>query len=332
MKKRLFSGAQPSGELHIGNYLGAIENWVRYLDDYECVYSIVDYHSLTIPYSIPEMPQRVQELAMMFLACGLTPDRCILFRQSDVLEHTALSWVLSCVTTMNHLERMIQFKEKSDQHGSPNIGLFSYPILQAADILLYKAQAVPVGEDQLQHLELSRDVARKFNQRVGVDYFPDPQPLLSPAKRILGLDGKQKMSKSLNNHIALADSEEIIQKKLKSAKTDERRQRLSDPGEPNDCNVFSLHKFFSTESDLEDIAPRCRRAEIGCMDCKKILGQRMSERLTPIRERYEDWKTRPEEVEAILQDGARRARTIAQEVMGEVHELLGLQHPKFEAK
>lgn len=326
MKKRLFSGIQPSGELHIGNYLGAIQNWTRYLDDYECIYSIVDYHSLTIPYDHQAMPERILNLAMMLLACGLTPERCVLFRQSDVLEHTALSWILSCMTTVNYLERMIQYKEKAEQHGAPNIGLFSYPILQSADILLYRAGTVPVGEDQLQHLELSRDVARKFNLRVESDYFPEPQALLTPARRVLGLDGKQKMSKSLGNHIALADDEATITQKMKRAVTDTRRVRRSDPGEPNDCNVFSWHGFFSSEADRADIAPRCRSAEIGCMDCKKILIQNMNAQLEPIRARYAEWASKPAEVEEILHEGARKARAIAQETLREVHALLGLQH------
>jgi len=329
MKKRLFSGIQPSGELHIGNYLGAIQNWVRYLDDYECIYSIADYHALTVPYEIKEMPQKILDLTMMLLACGITPDRCILYRQSDVLEHTALSWILSSVTTINYLERMIQYKEKTEQHGAPNTGLFSYPILQAADILLYQAEIVPVGEDQLQHLELSRDIARKFNMRVNSEYFAEPQPLLSEAKRILGLDGKSKMSKSLNNHIALSDSDAVIAKKMKSAKTDERRQRLSDPGEPEDCNVFNLHKFYSSEEERAEIAPRCRAAEIGCRDCKDTLVNNLNASLAPIRERYEDWKQKPAEVEEILQEGAKRARAIAKQTMSEVHELLGFQHQEF---
>ncbi len=328
-RKIMFSGIQPSGELHIGNYLGAIQNWVKYMDTYDCIYSIVDYHALTVPYDTQLMPTRIQELAMMLLACGLTPERCTLFRQSDVLEHTALSWILSCVTTVNYLERMIQFKEKSEQHGSPNIGLFSYPILQSADILLYKAQAVPVGEDQLQHLELSRDVARKFNLRVEQNYFPEPEPVLSPARRILGLDGDSKMSKSKNNTIALADSKETIAQKMQRAKTDERRQRLSDPGEPEDCNVFTLHKYFSTEADREQIAPKCRSAEIGCRDCKGILVDRMDAHLAPIRESYAQWKEKPAEVEEILQAGAARARGIAQQTLSEVHELLGLPHHRL---
>ena len=324
MKKRLFSGIQPSGELHIGNYLGAVENWIKYLDSHDCIYSIVDYHALTVPYSPAEMPRRILELAAMLLACGLTPDRCILFRQSDVLEHTALAWIFSTVTPINYLERMIQFKEKSEHHSAPNTGLFSYPILQAADILLYRAEVVPVGEDQLQHLELSRDVARKFNQRVDQEYFCDPQPLLSPARRILGLDGKHKMSKSLNNHLALSDSPDTLRDKLKRAGTDERRKRRSDPGEAQDCNIFSFHTYFSTEAECAEIAPRCRSAEIGCIDCKIRVAENIAGRLEPIRERYQQWLARPEDVHAVLAQGAERARQIARHTLQEVHGLLGL--------
>lgn len=324
MKKRLFSGIQPSGELHIGNYLGAIQNWIKYLDSHECIYSIVDYHALTVPYETTAMPRRIFELAAMLLACGLTPDRCILFRQSDVPEHTALSWIFSTVTPINYLERMIQFKEKSEQHSAPNNGLFSYPILQAADILLYRAEVVPVGEDQLQHLELSRDVARKFNQRVEQEYFADPQPLLSPAKRILGLDGKSKMSKSLNNHVALSDAPEVIQEKLKRAVTDERRKRRSDPGEPTDCNIFSFHTYFSSAAEQAEIAPLCRSAEIGCIDCKSRVARNMADALAPIRERYLEWLDKPAAVQEALEQGAQQARQIARQTLQEVHQLLGL--------
>lgn len=324
MKKRLFSGIQPSGELHIGNYLGAIQNWVKYLDTHDCIYSIVDYHALTVPYPTESMPRRIFELAAMLLACGLTPDRCILFRQSEVLEHTALAWIFSTVTPINYLERMIQFKEKVEQHSTPNNGLFSYPILQAADILLYRAEVVPVGEDQLQHLELCRDVARKFNQRVNQAYFAEPQPLLSPAKRILGLDGKHKMSKSLNNHIALADSPEVIHEKLKKAVTDPRRKRRSDPGEPTDCNIFSFHTYFSSASEQAEITAGCRSAHIGCIECKSRIARNMAETLAPIRARYLEWLAQPEAVEAALQQGAERARRMAQQTLQEVHQLLGL--------
>lgn len=325
MKKRLFSGIQPSGELHIGNYLGAIENWVKYQDEYDCIYSIVDYHALTVPYAIEDMPGRVQDLAAMLLACGLDPERAVLFQQSDVIEHAALSWIFSCVTPINYLERMIQYKEKSQQHGVPNTGLFSYPILQSADILLYLGEAVPVGEDQLQHLELARDIARKFNMRVEKDFFPEPQPVLSPARRILGLDGKNKMSKSLNNHIAMADDEAAIQKKLRGAVTDVRRVRLKDPGEPKDCNVFSLHQFFSTEAETEEIAGACRTAQIGCSDCKKRLACNMAAKLEPIQERYHRLKANPDEVDAVLESGAQKAKAIAAETLEKTHRLLGFK-------
>lgn len=324
MKKRLFSGIQPSGELHIGNYLGAIKNWLEYLDTYECLFSLVDCHALTIPYDPAEMPERLRHLATMFLACGLTPDRCVIFRQSDVQEHTQLAWFLNCITPMNLLERMIQFKEKSEQHSAINNGLFSYPVLQAADILLYKADLVPVGEDQLQHLELSRDIARKFNLQFG-EFFPEPKPLLGPARRIMGLDGKNKMSKSLGNHLALSDSAETLRNKLKRAVTDERRKRLSDPGEPNDCNIFAYHQFFSSEEQRNDIAPRCRTATISCLECKNTLADNLVTELAPIRENYERWQEKPQEVNDILADGADKARAIAQETMKEVKERMGLK-------
>lgn len=324
MKKRLFSGIQPSGELHIGNYLGAIKNWLEYLERYDCLFSLVDCHALTVPYLPSEMPERIRHLATMFLACGLTPDRCVIFLQSEVLEHTQLAWILNCVTPMNWLERMIQFKEKSEQHSTINNGLFSYPVLQAADILLYRAEVVPIGEDQLQHLELSRDIARKFNMQFG-DYFIEPQPLLGPARRVMGLDGKNKMSKSLSNHLALADPPEILRHKLKRAVTDERRKRLTDPGEPLDCNIFTYHTFFSSEAQREDIMPRCRTASISCLECKNTLADNLVAELTPIRERYAYWWNKPAEVRHILHEGAIKARALAQTTMQEVKERLGIQ-------
>lgn len=322
-KKRLFSGMQPTGNLHIGNYLGAIVNWLNLIDKYECIFSIVDYHAMTVPYEVEQMNFNVLDMATMFLACGLTPDRSTIFLQSDVPEHTELAWILNCVTPINYLERMIQFKEKSEQVEAVSNGLFSYPVLQSADILLYHGESVPVGEDQLQHIELCRDIARKFNQRFG-DYFPEPEAVLSPARRVLGLDGKRKMSKSLNNEIALAETPEGTLKLLKRAKTDERRQRLSDPGEPEDCNVFTYHQYFSSDADRADIAERCRSANIGCIECKTKLADNMNHSLAQIRERYADLKSRPQEVQEILKAGAEKVRPIAQNTIAEVKSLMGV--------
>jgi tryptophanyl-tRNA synthetase len=220
MTKRLFSGIQPSGEVHIGNYLGAIKNWIKLLDDYDCIFSIVDYHAITIEYEPCEMQKRIINAAATNIAAGLDPDRCIIFVQSQVPEHTELTWILNTLTPMGHLERMTQFKDKAGQNEkNVNVGLFDYPVLQTADILLYKGCAVPVGEDQVQHIELSREIARKFNTRYG-EFFPEPQHILSNAPRIMGLDGKNKMSKSMNNYISLIEEPDAIWKKLSSAVTD----------------------------------------------------------------------------------------------------------------
>ncbi len=271
MKKRLFSGIQPSGEVHIGNYLGAIKNWISLLDDYDCIFSIVDYHAITVEYDPGEMQKRIINAAATNIAAGLDPDRCIIFVQSQVPEHTELTWILNTLTPMGILERMTQFKDKARQNEKNiNVGLFDYPVLQTADILLYKGCAVPIGEDQVQHVELSREIARKFNTRYG-ELFPEPQHLLSNAPRIMGLDGKNEMSKSMNNYISLIEEPDVIWKKLSRAVTDENRKRRDDPGNPDICNVYTLHKYFSTDSERDRINKECRTAEIGCVDCKKIL-------------------------------------------------------------
>ena len=240
-KSRVFSGIQPSGELHLGNYLGAIQNWVALTERYDCIYCIVDLHAVTIPYQPSELQDRIFELAVGVLASGLDPDRCTLFVQSAVPEHAELQWLLNTVAPLGELSRMTQFKDKSDRVDTVNAGLLNYPVLQAADILLYHAEHVPVGEDQRQHLELTREIARRWNARFG-DYFPEPQPLIGQGKRILGLDGASKMSKSQNNTIPLLADEEELWSVIRMAVTDPARVRRDDPGNPDVCNVFSLHK------------------------------------------------------------------------------------------
>ncbi len=325
MKKRLFSGIQPSGEVHIGNYLGAIKNWTSLLDDYDCIFSIVDYHAITIDYDPAEMQKRIINAAATNIAAGLDPDRCIIFVQSQVPEHTELTWILNTLTPMGILERMTQFKDKAQQNEKNiNVGLFDYPVLQTADILLYKGQAVPVGEDQVQHIELSREIARKFNTKYG-KLFSEPQHLLSNAPRIMGLDGKNKMSKSMNNYISLIEEPDIIWKKLSRAVTDENRKRRDDPGNPDICNVYTLHKYFSTDSELDRINKECRSAEIGCVDCKRILSDNMIKELGPIREKSLELINKPELVKDALNTGAKKCQKIAKETMNEVRSLMGLR-------
>ena len=325
MKKRLFSGIQPSGEVHIGNYLGAIKNWISLLDDYDCIFSIVDYHAITIEYDPSIMQERIINAAATNIAAGLDPDKCIIFVQSQVPEHTELTWILNALTPMGILERMTQFKDKSQQNEKNiNVGLFDYPVLQTADILLYKGQTVPVGEDQVQHIELSREIARKFNTRYG-ELFPEPQHLLSNAPRIMGLDGKNKMSKSMNNYISLIEEPEAIWKRLSRAVTDENRKRRDDPGNPDICNVYTLHKYFSTDSDLDRINKECRSAEIGCVDCKRVLSDNMIKELAPIREKSLELTNNPDHVKDVLKTGAEKCQKIAEETMSEVRSLMGLR-------
>ncbi len=330
MKRFLFSGIQPSGEIHIGNYLGAIRNWVRLLDDYDSIFCIVDYHSLTQPYDIERLAQRTFDAALVNIAAGLDPDRCRLFVQGHVAQHTELAWIFNTVTPMGDLSRMTQFKEKSQrtEAESINAGLFTYPVLQAADILLYKAVAVPVGEDQVQHIELTREVARKFNARFG-ELFPEPQQIVpKEGARILGLDGKAKMSKSLNNYIGMLESSTEVWKKLGPAVTDPARVRRSDPGHPEICNIYTLHAGFSSASDQAEVAEGCRTAGIGCVDCKKLLHKNMTATLEPIQEKADHLKTHPEIVEETLSKGARECSEIAEQTMIDVRKAIGVRPPR----
>jgi tryptophanyl-tRNA synthetase len=264
-------------------------------------------------------------MAAGLLACGIDPARSVLFVQSHVPEHSELQWLLNNVTAVGELERMTQFKDKSQRYESIPAGLLNYPVLMAADILLYRADLVPVGEDQTQHLELARDVARRWNAEFGngADYFPEPQALLTEAKRILGLDGQAKMSKSLGNTIGLLDSPEEIWQKLRPAKTDPARVTRKDPGNPDVCNVFSLHKYFSPPATIAEVAENCRGARWGCLDCKRVLADNMIRALEPIRERAREFQARPDLVEQMLGDGAAAARRIAGETMREVRARMG---------
>ena len=322
---RIFSGIQPSGEIHIGNYVGAIRNWVQLVDRYDCIYCVVDYHAITIEYEVAAMQQRILETATVLVACGLTPDRCKVFVQSHVPEHTELTWIFNCVTPIGELERMTQFKEKAKQHRlNINIGLLGYPVLQAADILIYKAGYVPVGEDQIQHVELSREVARKFNGRFG-DTFPEPQVLLSDAPRILGTDGGAKMSKSLNNAIGLLDPPEVVLEKLRTAATCEHRQRRSDPGHPEHCNIFTMHQAFSKPDQIAFVDHNCRTAGFGCIECKEVLFKNMMGEIGPIQNRVKQINQNPQYMVDVLNSGAARCKAIAVDVMDEVRTKIGVK-------
>lgn len=321
---RLLSGIQPTGDLHIGNYLGAIQNWVRLQEQYECHYAVVDLHAMTVPYDAAAFRAKIFETAVGLLACGIDPEKSRLFVQSDVREHTELAWILSTVAPLGELERMTQFKEKSEQHKkSVNLGLFAYPVLQAADILVYRAEVVPVGEDQVQHLELTREIARRFNARFG-EVFPEPQPLLTPTPRIMGLDGKSKMSKSKGNGLELTESDDAIRAKLKTAATDPARVRKDDPGEPANCPSFTLHQGFSSPETLAWATAGCRDASIGCVQCKGRLADHVAETLGPIREQIRLLKENPDRVWRILDAGAARCRATAAATMAHVRAACGL--------
>lgn len=322
-KSRVFSGIQPSGELHIGNYLGAIQNWVALTEKYDCIYAIVDLHAITIPYEPRELQDRIFELAVGLLASGLDPERCTLFVQSAVPEHAELAWLLNTVTPLGELSRMTQFKDKSDRVDAVNAGLLNYPVLQAADILLYHADAVPVGEDQQQHLELTREIARRWNGRFG-DYFPEPQALIGEGKKILGLDGVSKMSKSQDNIIPLLADEGELWSAIRTAVTDPARVRRDDPGNPDVCNVFALHGFFTPLAEREEIDRLCRTAGIGCVDCKRRLASNVSRDLAPIRERARELRADPDAVWRILDKGAARAREIAAVTLAGAYARMGL--------
>jgi tryptophanyl-tRNA synthetase len=322
--KTVFSGIQPSGELHLGNYLGAIRNWIALQDQYRCFFCVVDYHAITQPYEAKEMSRRVVDMVVDLLALGIDPERATLFVQSMVPEHTELAWVFSSVTGFGDLERMTQFKDKSHQQPEHiNDGLFQYPVLQTADILLYKAQLVPVGQDQVQHVELARRIARSFNHRWG-KVFPECELLLSSTPKILGLDGQAKMSKSLGNSIGLAEGEKALRKKLRSAATDPARVERTDPGDPSKCNVHTIHTFFSDEPTLAWVREGCATAGIGCVDCKGRLADHMVAHFAPYWERRAELLAAPERVRDVLHAGAERARAVARATMSEVREKLGL--------
>jgi tryptophanyl-tRNA synthetase len=323
---RIFSGIQPSGELHIGNYLGAVKNWVSLQHKHESILCIVDYHAITVQYDPALLRERRTAMAMSLLASGLDPTKMTLFVQSMVPEHTELAWIFNTITPLGELERQVQYKEKAQKQEQLLAGLLNYPVLQAADILLYRADLVPVGEDQVQHLELSRVVARRWNAQFGGgnDFFPEPQPLLTPTRRIMGLDGQAKMSKSLGNTVGLLEEPAAVWEKLRPAVTDPARIRRTDPGTPEVCNIYHLHKAFSAPHVVDEVAVNCSTAAWGCIDCKRTLHGAMEFEMAPIRARADELKAQPELVMDVLADGARKCRSIAAATLGEVKERMGL--------
>jgi tryptophanyl-tRNA synthetase len=325
---QVYSGIQPSGELHIGNYLGAVKNWVALQRTHPgAIFCVVTYHALTGAYDPELLRRRTHDMALSLLAAGIDPRAATLYLQSDVPEHTELAWIFNTVTPLGELERQTQYKDKASRQESVLAGLLNYPVLQAADIMLYRADLVPVGEDQVQHLELSRVISRRWNSAFAPDlehgYFPEPKPLLTPTRRIMGLDGQAKMSKSMGNTIGLMETSEEIWAKLRPAMTDPKRIKKSDPGTPEVCNIYHLHKAFSAPDTVEHVAVQCSTAGWGCIDCKKVLHASMDQELVPIRRRAEELRERPEQVEDALADGAARCRALADETLREVKQRMG---------
>jgi tryptophanyl-tRNA synthetase len=316
---------QPTGELHIGNYLGALKEWARLSKDpgFDAFFCVVDAHAITVDYEPADLRARVIDTVATYVAGGVDPERSTLFLQSDVPAHMELAWYLTCLTPMGDLSRMTQFKDKSAQQDNVRAGLFTYPVLMTADILIYKASIVPVGDDQVQHLELAREICRKFNARFG-DVFPEPKPQLSKTPRILGLDGKAKMSKSLGNAIAIFDPPAVVEKKLKGAFTDPQKLRRGDPGRPEICNVFTMHRELSAPEQLKEIEANCRSGALGCGDCKKMLAAVMEAEIGPVRDRALELRSDKKRVLTILREGGAKARTAAEATMSEVRDVMGL--------
>jgi tryptophanyl-tRNA synthetase len=324
-KPRVFSGIQPTGQLHIGNWLGAVRTWAAQVAEQreDLFFCVVDAHAITVEYEPAELRRNIAEMAGDLVACGLDPERCTLFVQSDVPEHTELAWYLGGVAPLGDLYRMTQFKDKSEGREHVLSALLMYPVLMTADILLYKATIVPVGEDQVQHLELAREIARRFNHRFGRT-FPEPQPRLSHAPRIMGLDGQAKMSKSKGNTIGLFEDRDAFWKKLRGAFTDPQRLRRSDPGRPEVCNIYTMHKALSTPEQVDLTYKECTSAQRGCIDCKSILMESFERELVPLRAKRAEIEARPELVREALGDGAAKARRIAVDTVAEVRERMGL--------
>jgi tryptophanyl-tRNA synthetase len=322
VRPRIFSGIQPSGVVHLGNDLGAIRNYVRLQDEYEAIYCIVDYHALTSTHDPDVLRTRTREMAASLVALGLDPERCALFVQSDRPEVTELMWLFATVTPVGWLQRTPTYKEKRlSQPDDVNHGLLTYPVLQAADIVLYKASLVPVGRDQAAHLELSREIVRAFNNRYG-ETFPEPQAVYTDAPVVLGTDGVRKMSKSVGNTIEILGDPEAIRRQVMSMVTDTQRIKRTDPGRPEVCNVCQLHRSFG--ADYEEIWDGERTARTGCVDTKRLLAQRIIDHYAVARERYRELMADPARIDAILERGAERVRPIAQATMAEVRAKMGL--------
>ena len=320
-RERLFTGIQPSGASHLGNYLGAQVNWVALQDRYESIYAIVDYHAMTTVHDGEEMRRLTREMVLDLLAVGIDPERCALMRQSDVPQHAELAWIFNTVTPVSWAERTPTYKEKRQQGVENSVGLLDYPILQAADIAIYKASIVPVGKDQDAHLELAREIVRAFNRRYG-EVFPEPVGVYTEAPIVLGIDGTSKMSKSAGNTIPLFASPDEIRRLVMSMVTDPQRIRRTDPGRPEVCNVCQLHRFFG--GDYLQIQDGERTARTGCVETKQLLAERIIEFFRPMREKREQLAADPAVVEETLAAGAEKVAPIIEETMAEVRRAAGI--------
>lgn len=323
-KRRILSGMRPTGKLHLGHYVGALENWIKLEDEFDSYHLIADLHVLTTDLNTKDIYNNTLEMVIDWLAVGLNPTKSPFFRQSQIKEHNELFLIFSMLTTKARLERNPTLKDQVRDLNIENIiyGHLGYPILQSADILLYKGEAVPVGEDQVPHVEITREIARKFNKQYGF-VFREPKPLLTKFSRLVGLDGDAKMSKSLNNTILLSDEPEIVNQKLKKAKTDPQKIRKNDPGNPDVCLVFSYHKKFNP-NELDEIESGCKSGELGCVDCKSKCSQSINEFLDPIIEKRKIYENDLDKVKDVIADGEKRAKEIANKTMQEVRSAMEL--------
>jgi tryptophanyl-tRNA synthetase len=329
LRKRVLSGMRSTGKLHLGNYVGALDNWVRMQDEYECFFCVVDWHALTTDYAdTSRVKQNSVEVALDWLAAGLDPEKSVIFIQSHVPAHAELHLLLSMITPLGWLERVPTYKEQRENIKDKDLGTYGflgYPVLQSADILMYKANVVPVGEDQVAHVELTREITRRFNSFYGQrgDVFPEPQALLTRAPKLPGTDGR-KMSKSYGNAILLTDPEPVVRQKLKTMVTDPARVRRSDPGNPDVCPVGDLHKIFSDTSTIEKVNVGCRSAGIGCIECKSWAADALVQLLSPMQERRKKFEENPRLAWDILESGSERARKVAASTMDDVRASMGM--------
>ena len=325
-KKRILSGMRPTGSLHLGNLHGALANWVKMQDQYDCFFFIADWHALTSDYEdTASISGYIHNMLIDWLSAGLSPEKSTLFIQSHIKEHAELFLILSMITPVPWLERNPTYKDQIVQLSNKDLstfGFLGYPVLQAADIIIYKANGVPVGVDQVPHVEITREIARRFNYFYG-NVFPEPESILTETPKILGID-RRKMSKSYNNAIYFSDSPDEIAAGVSKMLTDPQRARKSDPGDPDVCNVYEFHKFYSDSKTVDRINQECRTAKIGCVECKKIMAQNLIKALEPMREKREYYEARPQLVDDIIKDGCDKARRVARRTMAEVRAALNL--------